>query len=154
MKSLTKYLKCATGIFSLAFLLMACSSGLNSLDPTLSTSRCEKPVTLGYGGSPTASFVLEQRRSRGNSKNMPLTAHFDASSSYDPDGEIVEYKWRFDDISVVRKTPFVTRKFQNNRSVMVTLTVTDDKGNATSAFARITKGSEIRFCLLPYDPGN
>ena len=59
---------------------------------------------------------------------------FNASASYDPDGTIVSYSWDFGDGNVATSV-FVDHAYADNRTYIITLTVTDDDGatdNATS----------------------
>jgi len=53
--------------------------------------------------------------------------HFDASESYDPDGDIVEYFWDFDDGTNASGVT-VDHSYADNGTYTVTLTVTDDDG--------------------------
>ena len=54
---------------------------------------------------------------------------FDATESYDPDGEIVSYLWNFGDGSVLETTGSVTiHTFEKPGTYNVTLTVTDNSG--------------------------
>lgn len=70
-----------------------------------------------------------------------LIATFDASESYDPDGEIVYYDWNFgDDTPVVREEdPIATHVFTEAVDYTVTLTVTDNDGlqNSTSKLIKV-----------------
>ncbi|ADB57107.1 PKD domain-containing protein [Archaeoglobus profundus] len=62
---------------------------------------------------------------------------FDASSSYDPDGVIVEYRWDFGDGNAVTTTsPTVTHTYSNWGAYKVTLTVVDNGSlvNSTSVW--------------------
>ncbi|MEW6069095.1 MAG: PKD domain-containing protein [Candidatus Thermoplasmatota archaeon] len=61
---------------------------------------------------------------------------FDASSSYDPDGEIISWAWDFGD-GATGEGIVVYHKY-NNGTYVVTLTVTDDDNNSSSASATIT----------------
>ena len=85
-----------------------------------------------------ASFVANP-----DSGEIPLTVTFDATSSFDPDGEIASYEWdfdgdgRFDDGT----GDIVDYEFTQEGSYDVTLRVTDNNGNATTATQTIEAGS-------------
>ena len=82
-----------------------------------------------------------------------VVATFDASSSTDPDGQVVSYFWNFGDgTTQTTSIPTVTHKYATNGTYDVTLRVTDNEGcSATlvytgqtalcngSGVARITK---------------
>ncbi|MCW7075329.1 MAG: right-handed parallel beta-helix repeat-containing protein, partial [Candidatus Methanospirare jalkutatii] len=60
---------------------------------------------------------------------------FDASSSYDPDGNITAYKWDFGDENITSTTEEkITHIYTSSGNYIVNLTVTDDEGatNSTS----------------------
>jgi chitodextrinase len=87
---------------------------------------------------------------------------FDASESFDPDGEIVEYHWEDDDGDVL--TGEVVEAFgPENRAYPVTLTVTDDDGATDSTTKTIYVGGkgddpdqneppQAEFTITPPDP--
>lgn len=61
----------------------------------------------------------------GAPRDFPVT--FDASKSYDPDGEIAEYRWDFGDGTVATGMR-VDHVFPERTTYRVTLTVIDDEG--------------------------
>lgn len=65
----------------------------------------------------------------------PLTVHFSAATSSDPDGQIVSYVWSFGD-GDQGNGMFAEHEYTEKGSFVVTLTVTDDKGASSS-----TKGT-------------
>ncbi len=71
------------------------------------------------------------------SGNAPLEVFFDATGSEDPDGEIEEYSWNFDDGSQGAGEK-ITHTFQGKGSYNVELTVTDDGGSEVSTNIDIT----------------
>ena len=76
---------------------------------------------------PTALFIY--------SPENPLIGEeitFDASFSYDPDGEIVSYEWDFGDEST-GEGEVVTHTYSDVGDYTVTLTVTDDDGATNSS---------------------
>ena len=76
---------------------------------------------------PVAQFYAPDK----SKKNKDVT--FDASASYDPDGEIVKYQWLFGDGSAA-EGKIVQHRFAKGKYT-VKLTVTDNRG-ATSTFTR------------------
>jgi len=62
----------------------------------------------------------------------PLTVHFSAATSNDPDGQIVSYVWNFGD-GAQANGMFTEHEYTKKGSFVVTLTVTDDKGASSSA---------------------
>lgn len=67
----------------------------------------------------------------------PLQVSFDASSSYDPDGEISRYSWDFGNDSTA-SGPQVTHTFSPWGNYSVTLEVEDDMGETASKTVEIT----------------
>ena len=64
---------------------------------------------------------------------------FDASSSYDPDGNITNYEWDFGDGNITNTTEEkIKHSYSEAGSYKVTLTVTDDKGATNSTTKIIT----------------
>lgn len=69
---------------------------------------------------------------------------FDASSSYDPDGTIVEYRWDFGDGNVITTTtPTVTHTYSSWGPYKVTLTVVDNSSLANSTSVWIWVGDLV-----------
>jgi PKD repeat protein len=77
---------------------------------------------------PTASFKAQPAVQL---KHMRI--YFDATASTDPDGEIVEYFWEFDD-GEVDYGQTVTHFYSEFGVYMVKLTVVDDDGLESSAY--------------------
>ncbi len=87
----------------------------------------------GLSASTTATIVVTDGPvaiidvDRTTAENAPATFKFDASASFDPDGEVVEFEWDFDDGS--RETePTLDHRFARPGTYLVRLTVTDDAG--------------------------
>jgi PKD repeat protein len=73
----------------------------------------------------------------GNHHSLMVT--FNASSSYDPDGYIVSYRWDFGDGNTTTvAVPIVNHKYAKPGTYNVTLTVIDDEGLSASAKDSIT----------------
>lgn len=83
------------------------------------------------------------------SSTYPLAGNpvsFDASSSYDPDGWITQYKWDFDSNGIPDAWgQFVSHTFLYSGYYSVTLTVTDNLGDSNS----ITKGIQVGWTPPP-----
>jgi PKD repeat protein len=83
---------------------------------------------------------------------------FDASTSYDPDGFIVNYEWDFGDDSKmggsdkVKVTHKYNRAMQGSNSISVTLTVEDDNGakaQDTKTIIVINNAPDAKFSAIP-----
>lgn len=103
-------------------------------------------VTDEWGGSGEAVLTI---RVIGNESPVPVitppeaiytnvAATFDASDSYDPDGEIVKYEWDFDGDGVVdAEGQRAEWTFTEEGTYTVILTVTDDDGATSRAEVEI-----------------
>ena len=80
------------------------------------------------GEAPTAAFVANVPADN----QAPATVTFDASGSADVDGTIVSYQWEFGNgATATGMTP--TYRYTTGGSYTIRLTVTDNKGNSTTA---------------------
>jgi PKD repeat protein len=81
--------------------------------------------------------------------------NFDASSSYDPDGEIKSYKWDFGD-GATGEGVVITHRFRGamneSKSYAVNLTVEDDKGAADNVTISVIVNPEQK--LVDVSPGH
>jgi len=95
---------------------------------------------------PTASFTMNP-----TSGTAPLEVTFDASGSYDQDGNIVSYIWNFGDGNS-GSGETVKHTFSSPGSYNVKLTVTDNEGATSSTIKTITLTKAITFCKIgvPY----
>jgi len=84
-------------------------------------------VTESLNQSPIASFTANLRIGV-----VPLGISFDASNSYDPDGNIISYAWDFKDGNT-GSGETLNHTFSSIGSYKVELTVTDNKGATASA---------------------
>ena len=84
-------------------------------------------VTESLNQSPIASFAANLRIGV-----VPLEISFDASSSYDSDGNIISYEWDFKDGNT-GSGETLNHTFSSTGSYKVELTVTDNKGATSSA---------------------
>ena len=83
---------------------------------------------FGAGGNRWPVAVLNASSSAGD---VPLSVSFDSLGSNDPDGSIVSYVWDFGD-GAMSTLPNPTHTFTSPAPRLVTLTVTDDLGEATT----------------------
>ncbi|CCQ36766.1 probable secreted glycoprotein [Natronomonas moolapensis 8.8.11] len=72
------------------------------------------------------------------SGEAPLNVDFDASGSNDPDGDIAEYVWRFDDLSSPERGEDVSHEFDDPGRYDVQLRVVDQRGNEDTDTVTIT----------------
>jgi len=94
----------------------------------------ERPLVIGY--SPVAEFTFSPERPEAGE-----TVTFDASASYDPDGEIVRYEWDFDNDGTVDATgKIVEWVFPEPGTYPVKLTVTDNDGFRSSVTKEVPVG--------------
>jgi PKD domain. len=87
------------------------------------TTNITKDVVVTQNKAPVPSFEIVYTGS-----NILEDVRFNASDSYDPDGNITRYSWSFDESGET-----VTQSFQESKNV--TLTVVDNEGNT----AEVTK---------------
>ena len=93
------------------------------------TTSATKTITVAESRnqSPIASFTTNFRIGV-----VPLEIYFNASSSYDPDGNIISYTWDFKDGNT-GSGETLNHTFSSSGSYKVELTVTDNKGATSSA---------------------
>ncbi len=86
-------------------------------------------VVTVYGLPPTATISASQ-----TTAETGATIGFDASTSTDPDGIVERFRFDFGDGTVINNTHATASHLYNDPGVYtVTVTVTDDDGNKTSA---------------------
>jgi len=97
------------------------------------TALATKTITVAESRnqSPIASFTTNFRIGA-----VPLEISFNASSSYDPDGNIISYAWDFKDGNT-GSGETLNHTFSSIGSYKVELTVTDNKGATASAIKTI-----------------
>ncbi|AIJ06361.1 PKD domain containing protein [Methanocaldococcus bathoardescens] len=79
-----------------------------------------------------------------------LNVTFDASSSYDIDGNIVKYIWDFGDgYKINTTTPTISYKYDKSGTYTVKLTVIDDSGNIDSTVRFVSVGIEEKSIPIP-----
>lgn len=104
-------------------------------------------LTVAENQPPNANFTWSP-----SAPSPGDSIEFDASGATDSDGDIVEYRWDFDDdgsVDAVRQTPTVTHTFTDPGSYPVTLEVVDDDG-ATDTITREVPvdGNPIARCTV------
>lgn len=86
----------------------------------------------------------------------PAMIFFDASSSYDPDGEVVKYEWFFGDGTTAEGVR-VAHTFQTEGEYQVVLQISDDKGAVATATTNVFIGllpeTTTKECLVQLPPG-
>jgi len=85
-----------------------------------------------------------------NSADKKSDVTFDGSTSYDPDGDIVNYTWDFDD-GVIGYGSVVTHQFQTSGAFTVTLHVTDDDGDTDTTVHQITINNNAPVAVISVD---
>jgi len=105
--------------------------------------------TLKIGQAPAAYFTY--------TPEFPITGEtitFDASDSYDLDGNIVSYVWNFGDGNITTvTTPIITHKYIEQGNYTVALTVTDYDG-LTNTFVNIVAVRGYPVAAFIYSPDN
>ncbi len=95
-------------------------------------------VTSGSSNPPTA--VADATPTFGEA---PLEVTFDASGSSDPDGDVTEYLWRFQDGSTPESGETVTHTFQTADEHTVELVVVDEQGNWDTDTITVSVSSRV-----------
>lgn len=113
------------------------------------TGEYEVTLTLtdddGLEGTATTTIVVTEApvavisATPSSADSAPATITFNASASYDPDGQIVEYRWDFGDGSREYLME-VTHVYASAGTFTAKLTVTDDKGITSSSETLISIG--------------
>jgi len=84
------------------------------------------------GGPPSNRAPVARFQANPSSGSAPLTVSFDASLSFDPDGDVLTYAWAFGDGSTATG-PTPTHIFAENGAYSVGLTVSDGQLNGTAS---------------------
>lgn len=103
--------------------------------------------------APTAAFS----RSPEESKTHDAIT-FDASASFDPDGEVIEFAWDFDEDGVFEESTAsaqIARSFADDGTYTVALRITDDDGasaKVTRVITILNRPPQAAFALEPEEP--
>ncbi|MCL6642505.1 MAG: PKD domain-containing protein [Candidatus Bipolaricaulota bacterium] len=101
---------------------------------TVNFGAAERPRTVKF--PPVADFTFSPERPK-----VGEAVRFDASESFDPDGQIVKYEWDFEsDGTTDAQGVIVEHVFAQAGTFTVTLTVTDNDGETGTARKTITVG--------------
>jgi plastocyanin len=101
---------------------------------TVNFGAAERPRTVKF--PPVADFTFSPERPK-----VGETVRFDASESFDPDGQIVKYEWDFDsDGTIDAHGVIVEHVFAQAGTFTVTLIVTDNDGETGTARKTIVVG--------------
>jgi len=102
--------------------------------PLADQTKVENVMFAYPNQAPVASFTYSPVEPRAEQ-----TVTFNASASYDPDGNIISYQWDFGDANVTTVTdPIITHVYVDCGNYTVTLTVTDNESVASSTSQSIT----------------
>jgi len=92
-------------------------------------------IDVSQGEVPIASFTFTPSAPVIGAGQTKVTVTFDASSSRDPDGRIVEYRWEWGDgtspVITGEGNPTATHDFTSTGDFVVSLTVRDNLNNIT-----------------------
>ena len=102
-----------------------------AVDANGNSTAATQVITVNASIAPTAVAGTDKTVSI----DMPIV--FDASSSYDPDGEIVGYLWKSNSVILSTEVAFIKTDLPLGEYV-VSLTVTDNSGTMSSASITIT----------------
>jgi hypothetical protein len=101
---------------------------------TVNFGAAERPRTVKF--PPVADFTFSPERPK-----VGETVRFDASESFDPDGQIIKYEWDFEgDGTIDAQGVIVEHIFAQAGTFTVTLTVTDNDGETGTVRKTIVVG--------------
>jgi len=102
------------------------------------TTNNEETLALSITNAPIANCTISP-----NEPAVNQVVTFDASTSYDPDGSIVNYTWDFGDSTYLGHNAVVTHRYTTEGTFEVSLTVTDNKGLVYTENRVLTHSSRI-----------
>ncbi len=118
---------------------------LTGRDPAGNETVIQRSIRLNFNRPPSANLALASS----GTGNAPLIVLFDASESSDPDNDPLQYRFDFDDGTVVTSTnPKVSHEFLNIGNFDVEVRVTDPSGLSSTA----TVAVQVAAPLIPPDP--
>ena len=106
--------------------------------PTEDEAGLHRIIYTGANAAPTAQIVTDQA-----SGDAPLTVHFDATTSTDPDGDALSYSWDLDGDGTFGDSTAATpsHTYAEAGTFTVGLHVDDGHGHLSSATAEIQAGN-------------
>jgi len=132
--SVTLFPQFSAGITRVVFLSGSLASPtevtLNLLDPIIVAGTPNEPPQVGFTVSPSNPRI-----------NQPVT--FDASSSFDPDGQIAKYEWDFNGDGLFDSTttePTVSYTYAASGAKSVTVRATDNEGATARSTLSVSIG--------------
>jgi len=127
----------------------SCGNSCISWDKVCHIGTTPTPTTMPPSQPPSNSPPIASFAISATSGSTPLTVTLDASSSYDPDGNIVTYAWQTSDKQGIEgKEVRVT--FVNAGTYTITLTVTDNNGERASYDQIVTVKTATTTPSTPY----
>lgn len=118
---------------------------LTARDPAGNETVIQRSIRLNFNREPSANLTLASS----GTGNAPLIVLFDASQSSDPDGDLLQYRFDFDDGTVVTGTnPKFSHEFLNTGNFDVEVRVTDPSGLSSTATITV----QVTNPVLPPDP--
>ncbi|UCF09623.1 MAG: PKD domain-containing protein [Candidatus Bipolaricaulota bacterium] len=105
-------------------------------------SGCLNPIT----NPPQALFSVSLSEGE-----TPFTTSFNATLSFDPDGQIVAYQWDFGD-GTTGSGPVTSHEYTKNGEFVVRLTVVDNSGATAAAEVDISAQNPVPSANFEYKP--
>ena len=104
-------------------------------------------TVVDEGSAPSAIISAEPA-----SGEVPLTVEFDGSGSVDPDNDIIQYEWDFENDGTVDSTgDSATHTYNEVGDYEVSLTVTDSAGNENETTTEVSAGAQGIVAVLEID---
>jgi len=138
--------KPADGIYEVSLTIQYKENGKDSIQTEIYT----KTISIA-NEAVSAMFTASPEEGR-----VPLEVVFDASESFDPDGEIVMYEWDYDGDGVYEgEGKVTTNTYEESGEFEASLRLTDSNGSqTTSSHTIIAKGEDIISFKLKLDPAD
>ncbi len=95
-------------------------------------------LATGQAPPPVAQPPVAVASANPSAGKVPFTVQFSSADSYDPDGNIVSYAWRFGDASADSSEANPSHDYTERGTYTAVLTVTDDQGLTDSMTLQIT----------------
>ncbi|MCI0414828.1 PKD domain-containing protein [bacterium] len=105
-------------------------------------------VEVNEGDEPTCDFTISP-----NPVSTDTQVFFDASTSEDPDGNIVSFQWNFGDGSTASGEK-VTHSYNFTGTFTVSLTIRDNAGNEVVCTQTVSVGTGFPTCTFDFTPSD